>query len=246
LNVSGTVSQPRPEGTIQLKRGIVNLFTTQFRLSREHENIARFSPNRGLDPYLDVRLITSVLETSRIQIPDTTPFGEVPEIPVSNLGIVETIRVQAKVEGYASQIIDIIELSSNPPRSETEIVVLLGGGFVNTLGRENTTLGILNLAGSALFSNFQNLISEALGLGEFRIFPTAVQDQEKGTSNIELAAEIIVDISDRFSLSALKILTSDRLPQLGIRYRLDDNLTLRGSTDFDRDTRFVVEYELRF
>ncbi|PPK14527.1 hypothetical protein CV015_14810, partial [Staphylococcus haemolyticus] len=61
-----------------------------------------------------------------------------------------TIQVEARVEGLASQLNQNLELTSSPARSETEIVALLGGSFVNTLGSGDSTLSLANLAGSAL------------------------------------------------------------------------------------------------
>jgi translocation and assembly module TamB len=90
---------------------------------------------------------------------------------VSSLGSVRTVDIQARVDGPASQIATNLELTSSPGRSQSEIVALLGGSFVDTLGRGDTTLGLANLAGSALLGNVQNIIGDALGLSEFRLFP---------------------------------------------------------------------------
>jgi translocation and assembly module TamB len=44
----------------------------------------------------------------------------------------------------------------------------------------------------------------------------------------------------------LKVLTSNEPTQFGIRYRFNDQILLRGSSDFSGDSRAVVEYEARF
>jgi len=44
----------------------------------------------------------------------------------------------------------------------------------------------------------------------------------------------------------LKILTNSEPAQFGLRYRINDNLLLRSSTNFSGDNRASVEYELRF
>lgn len=51
---NGTLIDPKPSGVIELKRGQVNLFATQFRLDKEGANTATFVPELGLDPVLDV------------------------------------------------------------------------------------------------------------------------------------------------------------------------------------------------
>ena len=245
LIVNGTLDNPRPEGTIRLQRGQVNLFTTQFQLAGGEANTAQFSSERGLDPYLDVDLVTSVVETnptpSRLD-----PFSaDIREITPSQFGL-QTVRVEAQIEGYASQLNEHVELTSSPPRTQTEIVALLGGSFVDPLGRGDPTLGLANLAGSALFGSFQGAIGEALGLSEFRVFPTSIINEEERTTTLGLAAEASIDLTEKLSFSALKILNTEQPAQFGIRYRLNERTVLRGSTDFEQDSRATVEYEQRF
>jgi translocation and assembly module TamB len=129
---------------------------------------------------------------------------------------------------------------------------LLGGGFVDTQGRGDTTLGLINIAGSAVFNNFQaafNQIGDAFGLSELRIFPTILSDKpEAGKSNstIELALEAGVDISSKFSFSTIKILTASDPFQWGINYRINDDFRVRASTNFTDDSRAIIEFERRF
>ncbi|PSB04833.1 translocation/assembly module TamB domain-containing protein [Merismopedia glauca] len=246
LNINGTLDAPLPEGTVELERGQVNLFTTQFRLARGYQQTAIFTPRQGLIPTLDVRLIAIVPETTRSRIPIEPLSAEISDIPSTNLGAVRTVRIEAKVTGRADDLADTLSLNSNPPRSRTEIVALLGGGFVDTLGRGETTLGLANLAGSALLGNVQNAIGDTLGLSEFRLFPTVISNQKRGNLTLGLGAEAGIDINPKFSLSVLAILNADQPPQYGIRYRLNDEVLFRGSTDFSGETRAVVEYESRF
>jgi translocation and assembly module TamB len=246
LTLNGPLDGIRPEGTIQLERGQVNLFTTQFRLARGYENTAEFLPNRGLDPVLDVRLQASVAETTQRRLPTDPLSAEISDAPTFGYGSAQTVRVEARVEGPASQLADNIELTSSPSRSEVEIVALLGGGFVDTLGRGDTTLGLANLAGSALLSNVQNIIGDALGLSEFRLFPTINTDEDDRSSSLGLTAEASLDISRSFSISVLKELTTEQPFEYNLRYRLNDELLLRGGTNFSGDSRGLIEYERRF
>jgi translocation and assembly module TamB len=249
LTVNGSLNAPRPIGRILLKSGQVNIFTTQFVLARGYTHTAIFAPEQGLDPILDVRMIASVPEVTRNPIVNPqTITSEVNDSPLltTNLGSLQTVRIQAKVTGRASELFDNLELTSSPSRTQNEIIGLLGGGFVNTLGRGDSTLGIANLAGSALLTNIQGFIGNALGLSEFRLFPTISTDDEKRSSTLGLAAEIGVDITPSVSASISKILTSNQLPQIGLNYRINDNFLFRGSTDFFEDSRVVIEYEARF
>lgn len=246
LNLFGNLNNPRPEGTIELKQGGVNLFTTNFRLANNTTNRARFFPNQGLDPYLEVELVGSVTETESQDLLRDPASSEVSDIPVSSFGTLETIRVEANVRGFASQLTNSLELSSSPPRTEQEIIALLGGSFVNTLGRGETTLGLASLAGSAIFGSFQGELADTLGLNELRIFPTPIIQEQDRRETFGLAAEIGVDLTGNFSISVLKVLTNTEPPQFGVRYRLNETWLLRGSTNFSKDNRGILEYQLRF
>ena len=244
LDIDGTFLQPSPEGTIVLKRGQVNLFTTQLTLSRDYENTARFSRDNLLDPYLDVSLVGSAIETTNRTVPsEATPA----EIPDSGLRTLETIRVSAKVTGLASQITDRLELTSSPSRSPAEIAALLGGGFVETLSSSSGTSGLATLAGSALFGSLNAEFNNLFPIGELRLFPTPIIDENRDDNRDGLAGEIAFDLVDNLSFSVLKILNTDIPAQFGFRYRFDENFVLRGSSNFQEDgTRALIEYELRF
>ncbi len=113
----------------------------------------------------------------------------------TDLGAVDTVRVQARVQGPASELADNLELTSNPSRSETEIVALLGGGFIQTLGRGGSegTLGLANFAGSALLDNFQGTftnIGNTLGLSELRLYPTVITSEEDRSSSSTLGLAV--------------------------------------------------------
>ncbi|MGH1397059.1 MAG: translocation/assembly module TamB domain-containing protein, partial [Trichormus sp.] len=246
LTVNGTFADPIPVGTIQLKDGGVNLFTTQFKLASGYKHTATFRANQPRDPDLDVQLFAKVLDV--VQNSDFS--GD--RLNPTGLAALETVRVEANVKGQASQLNEIIDLRSSPSRSENEIVALLGGGFVDSQGRSDSTLGIINIAGSAVFNNFQSAftqIGNAFGLSELRIFPTVISDNpEAGRTNssIELAAEAGVDISTKLSISSIKILTANDPFQWGINYRINEKIRVRASTNLEDDSRAVIEYQTRF
>ncbi|WP_225901190.1 translocation/assembly module TamB domain-containing protein [[Leptolyngbya] sp. PCC 7376] len=250
---NGTLIDPKPSGIIELKRGQVNLFATQFRLDKGNKNTATFIPSLGLDPYLDVALQASLVETPQSSLINTDPLSaEVQDNSVfsaTQIGTIETIRVRAKVEGQASQLDNSVELSSSPPRSETELVALLGGTLLDSFTSEGTDSGLAlaNLAGSALLNTVQDTIGNALGLSELRLFPTVIADDEEDrNTTLGLGAELGIDITPSFSFSLLQILNSSETTQFGIRYRLNDEIFIRGSTNLSDDSRLTVEYDLKF
>ena len=249
LNVKGSLNNLLPTGTIKLEQGGVNLFTTQFKLAGNYEHTATF--NQGLDPDLDVKLYARVLSAIRSIDLGRRKSGTEPD-RLQGLAALETVRVEASVKGPASKLNENLELTSSPTRSQPEIVALLGGGFVDTQGRGDSTLGLINIAGSAVLSNFQGTFSQianTLGLSDFRVFPTIIsEDPEagRGSSSLELAAEAGIDISPKLSVSAIKILTADDAAQWGLNYRINNEFRFRTSTNLFDDSRAVLEFERRF
>ena len=244
LTVNGSFTKPIPDGTISLEEGQVNLFTTQFKLARGYQHTATFRGSQPLDPELDVKLVTKVLDL--VQSSDFTRPNSL------GLAALESVQVEANVQGFASQLNEVLQLTSSPSRSQTEIVALLGGGSVGGQGARDTTLGLINIAGSAVFSNLQSAFNElgsAFGLTELRIFPTILsQNPEAGRNNstLELAAEAGIDISPKVSVSNIKILTAKDPSQWGINYRISNQFRVRASTNLEDDSRAVVEFQTRF
>jgi len=252
VEVSGplnNIQNLRPVGTIRLRSGQVNLLTSQFNLDRRYDNIARFLGST--DPVLDVRLETSVFEQTR-QIPrarDPFAAAEVVELPNQSLSALQTVQIRAAVQGPASQLFSNIELSSSPSRSDAEILALIGG--IGGTGASSDAA--LALAGSALFTSIQTLISNTLGITNLRLFPAVITEderEERGSDDIDptlgLAAELGVDLTDKLSVSALQLLTVREPTQFGLRYTINDDLQLRGSTNFSDESRIVVEFSRRF
>ncbi|MEH2372881.1 translocation/assembly module TamB domain-containing protein [Nostoc sp.] len=244
LIVNGSINQPIPDGTIRLEKGGVNLFTTQFNLASGYKHTATFSPSQPRDPNLDIQLFAKVL--------DVTQNNDFSRVNSTGLSALESVRVEATIKGLASKLNENLELTSSPSRSQTEIVALLGGGFIDTQGRGDSTLGLINIAGSAVFNNFQsafNQIGSTFGLSELRIFPTVISDNPeagRSSSSLELAAEAGVDISSKISFSSIKILTTNDPFQWGVNYRINDEFRVRASTNLSDDSRAVVEYQTRF
>lgn len=254
LLVNGPFERPEPNGTIFLRDGQVNLFTTTFTLTRG-ENTATFDPQFGLDPILDVRLRAAVQETTRPRIVSPVGFdrlGTGTEIvdPSIERGAVETVRIEAEAQGLASRLFEgfangetvaqtSLELSSSPARSQTEILSLIGGGALGTLGEQDPSLAV---ASSAVLTQIQSIVGRALGYRDFRLFPAV----DPRTSALGLGAEVGVNLTDDFSASILTILDRDDSTRFSVRYRIDDNWLIRGSTNFDDDNRGAVEFQMRF
>jgi translocation and assembly module TamB len=256
IDVDGTIDKPRPFGQVQLKKGSVNLFTTQFRLASGVQT-ADFFPTLGAEPVLNLKLYAKTLSstanllTQRNSIARTAKNGEInqpADFYTTSLGSVQTVQVEARIAGLASQLTERLELTSTPALTQSEIVLLLGGAIVEQLSTgDNIGLGVASVAGSSLLNNIQERISDLLNLSDFRLFPTITKDSKtSSTSTLGIAAEIGTEISPKVSASVFKILTNSESPYYSLRYRLNDQLLLRGSTNLFGENRVIVEFEQRF
>ena len=248
LIVNGTLANPEPEGKINVTRGQFNAISARFRLDRAYENFVEFRPSQGLNPYLNVRVTGSVAEITRLPISSNRPndLFSPNEVPASNLGAQRTLRVQANVTGTA--LAPDIRLSSSPPRSQAEIVALIGGGFLQQQGGSDPASALANFAGGTVLNFLQDAIGDALNLAEFNLSP--VTTNTNGTSRngtLGLSAEVAIDVSNSFSVALQRIINDSTQPtNFSVRYRLDPNLLLRGNYSSNGQTGVSIEYENRF
>jgi translocation and assembly module TamB len=263
LLLDGSLNAISPQGVVNLRSGRVNLYTTLFRLDGD-DNTATFTPETGLqNPTLDVSLRASVSEVNRATPIANTPFARSEIADDTNVGFestgsLQTIRVQADVEGAANAIFENLELSSTPPRSQSELLALIGSGVVTALestvgslsGGGDSFSGLINLVGGALLDNVQDFVGSALNLREFRLFPVTAasraRSEEDADTGIDLGAEVGFDVTDDVSLSITKILTDSTNPEFGLNYRLSDSFTVRSNTNLDDINQVFLEYRIRF
>ncbi|MGL5080518.1 MAG: translocation/assembly module TamB domain-containing protein [Microcoleaceae cyanobacterium] len=241
-----SVESIQPQGVITLTGGAVNLYTSRLRLDRGYPQRAIFVPSQGLDPVLDVRLVTRVPESTLFEAPVSAFSSErLESTSPSRFGTVRTIRVTAIVQGPASRINDIIELKSSPSRSKTQLLALLGGSAIEGVTGDST-LFLANLASVGLFSDLQQKVIRATGLTEFRLYPARVAETSQGSSALGIGLEIGFDVTDNFSVSLSRVLATEQPTQLGVNYRVNDELLLRGATNFSNETEIRFEYEIQF
>jgi len=251
LTVNGTLSDPRPDGVIELTGGQINLFTTRFVLDRGYEQTVVFTPEGRINPLLDIQLYALVPEAVGSFVSQPTALSnEIADTP-DFLGTVRTVRVEASVTGPASELSENLELTSDPNRTESEIVALLGGSFLTTF-ETNPALGAATVAGTALFgSDLQAVVTElqqAVGLSELRVYPTfiAEEDEASDASVLGLSVEGIVDITKDISVSVAGVVGAEDPVRYGVIYRISDDLLLRTSTDLAGDSRATLRYEITF
>ncbi len=247
LVVNGTFQKPEPEGKIKISRGQFNAISTRFRLDRSYENSVEFRPIQGLNPTLNVRVSGAVAEITRVPINSNRPndLFSPNEVPISNLGAQRTLRVLATVTGTA--LIPDIRLSSSPPRSQAEIVALIGGGVLQQQGGSDPASALASFAGGTVLNFLQDAIGDALNLAEFNLSPVTTGTEGSRSGTLGLSAEAAIDISNNFSVALQRIINDSTQPtNFSVRYRVDPNILLRGNYSSNGGTGISIEYENRF
>lgn len=259
LNLVGTVPDIRPDGRIMLPSGRINLLTTEFRLTGD-ENYAEFSANdEVIDPYLVANLSAAVSDTlgNNTNLAAATPFPriEINDAPISQLGLtqngIQTIRIRANVDGRASRVLQLqgVELTSTPPRTEGEIITLISSEFLTALestlgsvsGGGDNFQGLLAFAGSAVLNRLQNLIGAGLDNTELRLYSAS----PPGSNQVDVGGEVSFNVSPSLGLSVQKVFTNVTPALFGVRYRITDQITVRGITSyeqFNENTGAIVEF----
>ena len=247
ITVNGTLADLQPSGVVELKSGWVNLLSTQFRLDPNAPNIATFTPEDGLDPYVDVVMTARIRDTDVSQAPRVSGGFAGSEISDNTspetVGDIQYVRVQAIAQGSASELTDSLALTSRPRRSQEELVALLGSSVSGGLTGANFT-EFAGFVGAGSLSGFGNNLANTLGLQSFSVFPTTDTSTES-TAGIGLGVEASFGIGDRLGVNILQILNNGNPPQVGIQYRLTDQLQLRGSSNLN-DTEVRLEYRTDF
>ncbi|HBC40692.1 MAG TPA: hypothetical protein DCZ88_02005 [Pseudanabaena sp.] len=248
LIVNGTLQKPAPEGRVSITRGQFNAISARFRLDRSYENFVEFKATQGLNPILNVRVSGAVAEVTRVPINSNRPndLFSPNEVPVSNLGSQRTLQVQASVTGTA--LVPDIRLSSSPPRSQSEIIALIGGGVLQNQGASDPASALANFAGSTVLNFLQDAIGDALNLAEFNLSPVTTNTTGSSrTGTLGLSAEAAVNVSNSFSIALQRIINDSTQPtNFSIRYRVDPSILMRGNYGSDGNRGISIEYENRF
>ncbi|PSN11963.1 hypothetical protein C7293_22190 [filamentous cyanobacterium CCT1] len=261
LDLIGTAPNVKPVGRINLPSGRINLLTTEFRLTGD-ENYAEFSElDDTIDPYLVATLSAAVPDSAAAgaSLSTASPFprNEISESRIDQLGLtqagIQTVRIRANVNGRVSRVVNLqgVELESTPPRSEGEIVALISGGFLAALestlgsvsGGGDGFQGLLAFAGSALLNNLQNLLGSGLERTDLRLFSASPPGNTDGA--VDIGGEIGYNFSPSISVSVQKVFTNVTPAVFSVRYRINDQITLRAITSyeqFDENTGAILEF----
>ncbi len=246
LQISGPINKLQPVGYIDIAQGSLTLGAARFRNDTSRRNAIFFVGD--LDPRLDIQATATVSDYrttgSRFDSAELINPTQQAQLNVNgtNLGRIDRIDVQAKVTGRASK--PEIELKSSPQRDQTEILSLIGGG--SNVGSLLT--GLLPTVGSGILKPVEQGLASVLGLDELRItVANQVGTVSRQTFSIGVGVEAVKDLGPAISISAFRNISDNLQPTvLGLRYRINDQLITRLSTDGSGDVSFSVQFESRF
>ena len=249
LTLSGPVPGLYGDGVIALTEGWINTVTAEFFLEESRDNLIVFRPESKLDPELDLEF-TAVVPLQRrynINRPQTlTARAEVPDLdPLGANTIFDDLLIEARVTGPASRLFENLELSSNPPYSQNQLLSMVSGGYLSDLEGAEPALPLgINLL-NAFTSDSQDAVGNALGLQRFRLTTTSlIPDTEGDRLNFGVGANL--GITQNLSVSLIQVLNQAQPFAFNARYRIDDHWGVQGSTNFGNNSRLFLEYRLNF
>lgn len=253
LILNGGLDSLQPEGKIRLTGGQLNLFTTLFLLQRQADNYVLFTPANGLDPELNLTLGATATE---VYTPGTvTRLSDFGSVTATSVGTLNTVRITARINGRVSQfqtnLPAVLELSSTPSRSTTELLALMGGGSIADLNQVGGEAAVASLAGSALFNNLQALIDQATGnRTSFRIFPVVVPPDRQAQSQaptLAVGAELGFQVNNFTSVSLLQLLTAPSDPtRFNLGFQVTEQIRLGGQVSTTGQGTGFLEFRYRF
>jgi translocation and assembly module TamB len=247
--VNGPTDKLSAEGGIRLLDGWLNTVTTEFFLETSHRNIAIFHPEYGLDPYLDAVMVARVpLQRNYNLSPLNSGTGsaEIPDIaPLGSTTIFDEIQIEARVKGPASRLFDNLVLTSNPPYGQQQLFGMVSGGYLADLGGGEPTVALGSNLLSALSADTQDAIGDALGVNRFRVTASTVLPTDEGDT-LGYGVGLNLGITRNLSTTLVQVLNQNQPIEFNVRYRIDDNWGLRGSTNFSDQNRVFLEYGVNF
>ena len=254
VRLSGSMGPDlQPVGLVEFLQGRVNLFTSQFRLDPDARNVALFTPSLGLIPYLDVAMWSQEADTSQERGQNLSTISAA-EITGNTTAFdqLNLVRIQATVEGPVDDFPATLRLQSKPPRSQEELVDLIGGNSVNRLVQGSTNSRLFSIVGQPLLEPVLGRVSHALGRRViFAVTPTSFpppdSDNRQGTPEFVVAGEVGLNLSDRVDVSVLGALNrKDLPPQAKLSFQFTPSLATEITAERDGYVKGVLQLSSRF
>lgn len=249
LALSGPVPGLYGDGAIFLTDGWINTVTAEFFVESGRDNVILFRPEFKLDPYLDLRLAASIplqREYTINRSESLSGTAEVPDLdPLGANTIFDDLLIEARVTGPASRLLENLELTSNPPYSQNQLLSMVTGGYLSDLGGAEPALPLgINLL-NAFTADRQDAVGNALGLRRFRLTTTSLIPDTEG-DRLSFGVGANLGITENLSVSLIQVLNQAQPFAFNARYRIDQNWGIQGSTNFGNDSRLFLEYRLNF
>ena len=163
------------------------------------------------------------------------------------------VRIQAVVEGSADQFPNILRLQSKPPRSQEELVDLIGGNSVNRLVQGNTNSRLFSIVGQPLLEPILGRFSHGLGrrvilaITPTSFTPPTDSDNQQATPEFVLAGEAGLNLSNRVDISVLGALNRNDLPsQAKLSIQLTPSMATEITAERDGYVKGVLQLSSRF
>ncbi len=249
LAVSGQIPGLYADGHFYLTDGWIQTITAEFFLEPGRDNVIVFSPADQLDPYLDLVLAATVplqRNYNLASLNTTTGSAEIPDPDLlASDTIFDELLIEAQVKGPATRLFDNLVLTSNPPYSEAQLLGMASGGYLSDLSGTEPALALGSNLVSALFGDTQDSIGDALGLKRFRLSASTALPADSGdTLGYGVGANL--GITENLSARLVQVLNQNQPIEFNVRYRIDNNWGVHGSTNFNNDNRLSVEYRINF
>ena len=224
----------RPSGLLQFDRGDVNLVATQVRLDRDHPNRVVFSPEQGLDPYVDISFLGTDIR-ALIQGPASRW--------TDNLTLTSSAQTTPG-EGDAAL-------------SPSEAARIFEGQLVESLLEQDGKIAFSNLASTTLASLMPKI--EAGGnVGKARWRLTAAPslpgllsldpdlDPFSNTGSFSLGSEAEIAFGDSLQATLSRNLDADEMrTELSLVYKLTSKLRLQLKSLSASATRVMFEFSTK-
>ncbi len=233
------------------------------RLDPQAANAAVFTPSLGLVPYVDIAM--------QAKVSDTVSAGTSDQITSANLfasngtgsayaegGQLRLVKVMVQATGPANRLVDKenLVLRSSPPMSEQQLLGLIGGNSLASLGGTGGT-ALATMLSQSLLSPVLGTLTDAMGQRlQVAIFPTYVNpdvksEQERTSGRVSptltVVTEFGVALTDTFDLSVLMAPnTTDVPPQATVSYRLTPTTSVSAAMDANGTWQSQLQVFFRF
>ncbi|MCO5581692.1 hypothetical protein L7F22_035581 [Adiantum nelumboides] len=217
----------KPRGTLNFENGDINLVATQVRLNRDHPNRAKFEPEQGLDPTLDLALV----------------------------GADWQLKVQGRARNWQDNLVITSTRSGEPDDfTRTEAARVFESQLADSLLEGNGQLAFKKLAAATVETLMPKIEGKGeFGQARWRLVsapqipnllsldPTT--DPFKSLANLSFGTEVEVQLGKRLQASVVRQLKeSEMAAQWTLIYHLSNKLRVLFSSIPSVDNRLLFEY----